>query len=396
MPVEASSLFSPSTTRPYPLPSHHDHLEQSLPRALYDHSHMLAQQVWQNQQLHIFPSNPYPSVLPPAPPIPHKVWILDCKSCGTFLTNRGMKAVLLLRPNVALYSSDALPVNCSAYTSSPEALQPPSCRPSSSNSSQRTCECLTQTLCCHGCGAIVGYMIVIPCNRCTSSITSSNRATNGHRFVFHSSEIIGTERHYILDEPGVLPYEHPYPPVSSLVSLVYPPHHPQTMHSRLFNPHYQSSPAHRPENLPTPPADASPLSSTSTSPIYGTFPFTEQHNFSTDRTHESPPRAPRPLPHSERPYPFVSVPSQSSSILRPSSAESDSSDDSIPPPLVSPSFPYGLPSEQTEASLPCRLKPGDVLYWHHLTRQGEIPGVKEDARARRQGIPAVRRLPLDR
>ncbi|KAK0241716.1 hypothetical protein EDD85DRAFT_412192 [Armillaria nabsnona] len=395
MPVEAPSLFSPSTTRPYPLPSHHDHLEQSLPRALYDHSHMLAQQVWQNQQLHIFPSNPYPSVLPPAP-IPHKVWILDCKSCGTFLTNRGMKAVLLLRPNVALYSSDALPVNCSAYTSSPEALQPPSCRSSSSNSSQRTCECLTQTLCCHGCGAIVGYMIVIPCNRCTSSITSSNRATNGHRFVFHSSEIIGTERHYILDEPGVLPYEHPYPPVSSLVSLVYPPHHPGAMHSRLFNPHYQSSPAHRPENLPTPPADASPLSSTSTSPIYGTFPFTEPHNFSIDRTHESAPHAPRPFPHSERPYPFVSVPSQSPSILRPSSAESDSSDDSIPPPLVSPSFPYGLPSEQTEASLPCRLKPGDVLYWHHLTRQGEIPGVKEDARARQQGIPAVRRFPLDR
>lgn len=25
------------------------------------------------------------------PPILHKVWILDCQSCGTFLTNRGMK-----------------------------------------------------------------------------------------------------------------------------------------------------------------------------------------------------------------------------------------------------------------------------------------------------------------
>jgi hypothetical protein len=32
-----------------------------------------------------FDSNP--AVTPPAP----KVWILDCKSCGTFLTNRGMK-----------------------------------------------------------------------------------------------------------------------------------------------------------------------------------------------------------------------------------------------------------------------------------------------------------------
>lgn len=31
-----------------------------------------------------------PPLLPP-PPVPHKVWILDCKSCGNFLTNRGMK-----------------------------------------------------------------------------------------------------------------------------------------------------------------------------------------------------------------------------------------------------------------------------------------------------------------
>ena len=31
-----------------------------------------------------------PQSLPPSQPV-HKVWILDCKSCGTFLTNRGMK-----------------------------------------------------------------------------------------------------------------------------------------------------------------------------------------------------------------------------------------------------------------------------------------------------------------
>ena len=29
----------------------------------------------------------------------HKVWIVDCKSCGTFLTNRGMK-VIPLRPTI--------------------------------------------------------------------------------------------------------------------------------------------------------------------------------------------------------------------------------------------------------------------------------------------------------
>ncbi|EIM82625.1 uncharacterized protein STEHIDRAFT_64559 [Stereum hirsutum FP-91666 SS1] len=68
------------------------------------------------------------------------------------------QAVLLLRPHVPLYSTDALPVNCSAYSTSRVALlpsRPPSDPP-------RTCECLTQTLCCHGCGNGVGYMIVIP------------------------------------------------------------------------------------------------------------------------------------------------------------------------------------------------------------------------------------------
>ncbi|EEB88242.1 hypothetical protein MPER_14035, partial [Moniliophthora perniciosa FA553] len=48
--------------------------------------------------------------------------------------------------------------NCSAYTTNPNVLKPAaSCRPP-----PRTCECLTQTLCCHGCGSTVGYMIVIP------------------------------------------------------------------------------------------------------------------------------------------------------------------------------------------------------------------------------------------
>lgn len=31
------------------------------------------------------------NITPPPPQVAHKVWILDCKSCGSFLTNRGMK-----------------------------------------------------------------------------------------------------------------------------------------------------------------------------------------------------------------------------------------------------------------------------------------------------------------
>ena len=111
------------------------------------------------------------------PPIAHKVWLLECKHCLTFLTNRGMKvrvvrwyaqrpvikgrsspqAVLLLRPHVALYSTDALPVNCSAHSA-----RPPSIASQPNEQQPRTCECLTQTLCCHGCGTSVGYTIVVP------------------------------------------------------------------------------------------------------------------------------------------------------------------------------------------------------------------------------------------
>jgi len=129
------------------------------------------------------------------PPIPQEVFILDCKSCDTFLTNRGMsvctspssyipllkaeiariQAVLLLQPDVSLYSSDALPANCSVCPGtsqlSPQyqVLQQQSttnlryvCPSGMSTPVPRTCECLTQTLCCHGCGTAVGYMVVIP------------------------------------------------------------------------------------------------------------------------------------------------------------------------------------------------------------------------------------------
>jgi hypothetical protein len=114
-----------------------------------------------------------------SPSFAHKVWLLECKHCQMFLTNRGMKvrvdhldrypliqgclspqAVLLLRPHVPLYSTDALPVNCSAYSARPSSTDSSPQRPNEQQ--PRTCECLTQTLCCHGCGTSVGYMIVVP------------------------------------------------------------------------------------------------------------------------------------------------------------------------------------------------------------------------------------------
>ncbi|KAJ7178421.1 hypothetical protein C8R43DRAFT_872269 [Mycena crocata] len=329
---------------------------------------------WQTQ-LHLFPANPYAP--PPPPPIAHKVWILDCKSCGTFLTNRGMKAVLLLRPNVALYSSDALPVNCSAYTSNPQALRPATSCPSSSAHPLRTCECLTQTLCCHGCGSAIGYMIVIPCARCTASISTTNRATNGHRFVFHSSEITGTERHYIPDEPGVILSEAPAAPPPAPALSVYAAsalHNAIHRNPRSFHSHHSQSlaAAARPDYLPTPPLDVqdiSPTSSNPTSPTAPSFPFPQD---GSHLTMDSP-----PLPHSPPHY-------------RATSAASSVSSNSSPPPLIHPGHSFGLPAEHLEPPAFPPLRPGDVLYWHHLARHGEIPGVMEDARARRRSAEKTR------
>ncbi|KAI9509152.1 FAM72 protein-domain-containing protein [Russula earlei] len=226
--------------------------------------------------------------------IAHKVWLLVCKHCRSFLTNRGMKAVLLLRPHVPLYSTDALPVNCSAVPARPSSTSSPRQQPNEQQ--PRTCDCLTQTLCCHGCGTGVGYMIVAPCARCTTSSSAMNRVTNGHRFVFHSSELMASERRYMPGERGILPA---YAETSS------------------------SSPTSSRSLVPSTP-DSSTASPTLTS------------SYST-----TPPLA------TESPCPV------------PSSITGD---------------PH-KPSPQP-------LRAGDILYWHHLTQSGEIPGAMDDPRAR--------------
>ncbi|GAK63019.1 protein FAM72A [Moesziomyces antarcticus] len=130
----------------------------------------------------------------------HKVYLLNCKHCGNFLSDRGMKAVLLLKPNITLYSTDIVPSTCGPFTAASafhggaDPNEPPV---------ERTCECLTQSLGCYGCGAQVGYNIISPCTRCTSSVMKHSRSSNGHRTVLHCSEIAVRERRYIPGEPGV-------------------------------------------------------------------------------------------------------------------------------------------------------------------------------------------------
>ncbi|KAF9481539.1 hypothetical protein BDN70DRAFT_930777 [Pholiota conissans] len=316
---------------------------------------------------HLFHPNPYPPP-PPPPALAHKVWILDCRSCGKFLTNRGMKAVLLLRPNVSLYSSDALPVNCSAYSPAPAAPLPASHKPPAA---QRTCECLTQSLACHGCGNTIGYMIVYPCPRCTASISATNRATNGHRFVFHSNEVTGTERRYITDEPGVIPYDpplyhdYPAPPFVS--------RHPRP-----------ASPVFRADYLPTPPLEFATPSFVAHSPRAPAYDSAPQYpNF---RSRALPSRSPPPLPPLR--YAHASPPANPDG-----DDDLDDEDDgyatpsgSPPPPAHFNSNAYLVDHKEPQYPVPS-LKRGDVVFWHHLARTGEISSVAHDERARRPPTP---------
>ena len=139
----------------------------------------------------------------------HRVYLINCKNCGTFLTDRGMKAVLLLRPHITLYSTDAMP-NCGPLHA-PSRLAEPSAP--HEPVVERTCDCLTQSLGCYGCGASVGYHIVSPCQRCTNSVAKHQRSSNGHRTVLHCAEIAVRERRYVPGEPGVMtaPFIPPFP-----------------------------------------------------------------------------------------------------------------------------------------------------------------------------------------
>jgi hypothetical protein len=304
----------------------------------------------------------------PTPNPGQKVYIVDCATCGSFLSSRGMKAsllfvisfnflcqltsdqaVLLLRPHIALYSTDALPVNCSAH-----ATCSTSKARSTEASNQRTCSCLTQTLLCHGCGNPVGYMIVIPvclfllclpplgltgltqCEMCTSSSSADNRTTNNHRFVFHCGVVRAYERLFRSQEPyclDVLPQpqdgmdHHSNPLQPNLLSIVSP--RDLNLQPRI--------------HLPTPPPDdLQPV----TQPAISTPSLGVQNPATSEQQISSPI--------------VVRIPSNTS-------------------PIHNDYFSRLF----SEAGV---LKAGDVVYWHHLARNGEIPACCDHISTR--GMPA--------
>lgn len=206
------------------------------------------------------------------------------------------------------------------------------------------------------------YAMTDKCIRCTSSISANNRATNGHRFVFHSSEVVGTERHYVPNEPGVIPFETVPVAIHPLFHMHYPAHRRE-----VSPPHTHISPN---EYLPTPPLDSmdlSPVSSLS-SPAANNSWMDHQNLRSGLRTSE-------PLLTSASSSPSSSYDGS------PGRGLDSTGLDTSPPSLLSAnsSFSFGLPAEQAGQT----LKGGDSLFWHHLIRYGEIPGVSNDPRARK-------------
>lgn len=146
------------------------------------------------------PQSSVPSTSTSPPSSQHRVYLINCRSCGSFLTDRGMKAVLLLRPHITLYSTDAMP-NCGPLHAPSRLAEPTAPH---EPLVERTCDCLTQTLGCYGCGNAVGYHIVSPCERCTNSVAKHQRSSNGHRTVLHCAEISVRERRHVPGEAGVL------------------------------------------------------------------------------------------------------------------------------------------------------------------------------------------------
>ena len=167
-------------------------------------------------------------------------------------------------------------------------------------------------------------------------------------------EVVGSERHYVQDEPGVVPYD-PIPVHLTLPAHSFMPQpvsvaiaqRSQTLGNHPFPPRPYMLPA---EPLPTPPLetedDFSPPSSASQSPVH-------LSSADTFRPHPSLRSSPPPAPDT-------------------------------PPPLVDA---YTLEPFVEHKELPLRrqLKPGDIVHWHHLARHGEIPAVMDDERARRSG-----------
>ncbi|KAI8063264.1 FAM72 protein-domain-containing protein [Gongronella butleri] len=93
------------------------------------------------------------------------VFRIDCRECGSLLTNRGMNAVLLSDRSIELFSTDLLPDSIGLVEGDYSAV---------------ACTCRVRDTACYTCGNIVGYHVNVPCKVCLS------QPNNGHFWMFRS------------------------------------------------------------------------------------------------------------------------------------------------------------------------------------------------------------------
>jgi hypothetical protein len=178
---------------------------------------------------------------------------------------------------------------------------------------------------------------VVQCTRCTSAVTATNRATNGHRFVFYSNQITNTQRYYVPNEPGV-----------NLFVNATPPHQQGPYH------HQNVSPGYIP---PPPPSSPPPLVS-----AYSTLDMDHRSYGMPYGMHRSANRWPGGNGHRGSSFHPSTVNIHTTSSL-----------------AIEHNEPAG------------RLRAGEVLYWHQLSRNGEIPSIEDNPRARAGATPGFDR-----
>jgi hypothetical protein len=102
------------------------------------------------------------------------VCFISCKFCQGGICKRGMKAILLADTRVELFSTDRVPANRvqlveEDYTTS-------------------NCNCKIGDVACLGCGNVIGYHVVAPCDLCMSA------CNNGHFWMFHADMVNSKDR----------------------------------------------------------------------------------------------------------------------------------------------------------------------------------------------------------
>ncbi|KNC74418.1 hypothetical protein SARC_13032 [Sphaeroforma arctica JP610] len=94
---------------------------------------------------------------------------LFCIHCDSFLSRRGMRAILLGDTNVELFSTDIAPKKSVGLVGEDYVT--------------KNCLCRIKDIACLCCGNVMGYHVTKPCSTCLQA------SHNGHFWMFHSENL---------------------------------------------------------------------------------------------------------------------------------------------------------------------------------------------------------------